>query len=185
MINYAKDYSIKKMKKCFNIFLKKIDSIRVGSANVMLLSNISLIYYGKKVLLNKISRITVYNTKTLRISAFDKSINNIIIQSILKSNIDVNPYTKDNDVFVTVPLITSEKRTKFIKLIYKEGEIAKVNIRIVRRDVNTKFNNMYLKKNIDKDSKYKIEKIVQNITNDFITKIDKALYLKENYLKNN
>ncbi|BGI51397.1 MAG: ribosome recycling factor [Buchnera aphidicola (Ceratovacuna japonica)] len=184
MINYAKDYATKKMISCINIFQEKIDSIRAGIASVSLIENISIEYYGKKVFLDKISRIIVYNTKTLKISSFDKSLNNNIVKSILQSNIGLSAYIKDNDVFVSIPFFTKEKRIKLIKFVYKEGEKAKVNVRIVRRNINIKFSKMYLNKNIDKDTKYRIEKVIQKITDNFIEKIDSILYLKKKSLEN-
>lgn len=171
------------MNSCINLFQKSIDSIRVGAANSSLIENILVEYYGKKFFLNKISRIIVYNTNTLKINAFDKTINNAIVKSILKANIGLNPYIKDNDIFISLPPVTNEKRKQLIKLIYSEGEKTKINIRLVRRDANIKFNNMYLDKIIDKDSKYRIEKEIQIITNDFINKVDKIISLKESILK--
>ncbi|WP_343184184.1 ribosome-recycling factor [Buchnera aphidicola (Ceratovacuna keduensis)] len=169
---------------CINSFKKKIDSIRAGLASASLVENILIEYYGKKIFLNKISRIIVHNNRTLKISLFDKFLNNNVVKSILKSNIGLSTYIKNDNIFVSVPFLTKEKRIKLIKFVYKEGENAKINIRIVRRDINTKFNNMYLDKQIDKDSKYRIEKIIQNLTNDFVKKIDNILTYKKIDLEN-
>ncbi|WP_343154936.1 ribosome-recycling factor [Buchnera aphidicola (Pseudoregma panicola)] len=184
MINYAKNYATKKMIFCIDCFKKKVDLIRAGVANISLIENIKIECYGKKVFLNKISRIIVHNNRTLKINLFDESLKNNVINSISKSNIGLTSYEQNNNIFVSVPFLTKEKRIQLIKFVYKEGENAKIDIRIIRRDINTKFNNMYLDKKINKDDKYRIEKIVQNITNDFIKNIDCILTSKKFDLEN-
>ncbi|WP_343188361.1 ribosome recycling factor [Buchnera aphidicola (Ceratoglyphina bambusae)] len=183
MITNIKKYVNDNMEKCINAFMKNIDSIKVGRANTSLLQNILIKCYDNSFFINNVANVTVHNFNTLKISAFDKSLNDVIKKSILKSNIGLNPYIKNNDIFVPIPSVTEEKRIDLIKIINKEGEKAKINIRIIRRDSQIKFKKFYNGEKINKDFKYKIKKEIQLITDFFINKIDEILIKKELEIK--
>ena len=59
------------------------------------------------------------------------------------------------------------------------GEKCKISIRNIRREANDKLKSMLKSKEISEDNETKEEKIIQNITDDNIKKIDEKILSKE------
>ena len=65
-----------------------------------------------------------------------------------------------------------EERVKVSKQVSKMAEEAKISIRNVRRDFVSKINNMKKNKEITDDDSSRIEKKVQDYTNNYVKNID-------------
>ena len=59
------------------------------------------------------------------------------------------------------------------------GEKCKVSIRNIRREANDDLKNLLKNKDIGEDEEKKFEKIIQNLTDDHIKKIDEKVESKE------
>nr|BET44443.1 MAG: ribosome recycling factor [Candidatus Aschnera chinzeii] len=172
------------MEKTIETLKNKINTIHTGRASTDLLQNIKIEYYGKFVLLNELSNITVENSKTIKITLFDHTLCNVVKKAIISSNLDINPIISNNIIRVVLPPLTEDRRKHLIKLVQNNIEEGKIFIRNIRRDANEKIKILLKNKNISKDDEYYAQTDIQLITNKFIEKIDNLLKNKKKDLMN-
>ncbi len=182
MFNKLNELLINKMDKCLNSFKLNIKKFNLSSLDLNIIGNIFINYFGKKILLNKLSNISM-EKNFFKISLFDKNIKNIVKKSILNLNLDVSIFEKNNDILVRIPILTEEKRYKIIKLLKNETELSKIFIRNIRHEFKKKIRILFVEKKISKDENKIFNKKLQNITNLYIKKIE-SLFLnkKENLI---
>jgi ribosome recycling factor len=101
-----------------------------------------------------------------------------IERAIIASNIGINPQNDGNLIRLFLPPLTEERRRELVKRSQGEGEHAKVAIRNIRRDAIENIKKAQ-KNGLSEDAAKDAENDVQELTNSFITLVDKHLASKE------
>jgi ribosome recycling factor len=78
-------------------------------------------------------------------------------------------------ILINIPPLTEERRIELVKVAKSEVEKAKVSIRNSRKEAN----NEIRKSDFSDDLKNNYEQDIQELTDNFINKIDNILSLKE------
>ena len=158
---------------------KKLQRIRTGRANPSILEQIEVHYYGTNTPINQMSNISIEDARTLTIVPWEKDQVQNIEKAIQSSDIGLQPATSGDVIRVIIPELTEETRRDLIKIAKSEAENSKIAIRNQRRDANAILKEFCNEKEISQDELRRGEEIIQNITNDFIDKIEKLLEKKE------
>ena len=158
---------------------KKLQRIRTGRANPSILEQIEVDYYGTNTPINQMSNISIEDARTLTIIPWEKDQVQNIEKAIQSSDIGLQPATSGDVIRVIIPELTEETRRDLIKIAKSEAENSKIAIRNQRRDANAILKEFCNEKEISQDELRRGEEIIQNITNDFIDKIEKLLEKKE------
>ncbi|CAL4042802.1 ribosome recycling factor [Buchnera aphidicola] len=166
------------MKKCLHNFKKNLMKIRTNRASPYLLDGISVEYYGKKTPIGQLASIIVEDSHTLKVNIFDSSMIKPIEKAIINSNLGFNPCTRGCSIRVPLPLLTENRRKDLIKVIKNESECSRIGIRNIRRDANEKVKNLFKKKIISEDKEKFLQTEIQNLTDNFVKKIDNLLLEK-------
>ena len=167
------------MQKSIISLEKKLQRIRTGSANPSILEQIEVDYYGTNTPINQMSNISIEDARTLTIVPWEKDQVQNIEKAIQSSDIGLQPATSGDVIRVIIPELTEETRRDLIKIAKSEAENSKIAIRNQRRDANAILKEFCNEKEISQDELRRGEEIIQNITNDFIDKIEKLLEKKE------
>ena len=167
------------MLKIIISFEKKLQRIRTGRANPSILEQIEVDYYGTNTPINQMSNISIEDARTLTIVPWEKDQVQNIEKAIQSSDIGLQPATSGDVIRVIIPELTEETRRDLIKTAKSEAENSKIAIRNQRRDANAILKEFCNEKEISQDELRRGEEIIQNITNDFIDKIEKLLEKKE------
>jgi ribosome recycling factor len=96
----------------------------------------------------------------------------------MNSNLGLNPQNNGEQIIISVPPLTEERRRDLVKKAKAEGEHAKVGIRNNRKDaidMVKSLKNDGLSEDLQKDA----EESIQQITNVYIKKVDDQLEVKE------
>ena len=125
------------------------------------------------------SNISIEDARTLTIVPWEKDQVQNIEKAIQSSDIGLQPATSGDVIRVIIPELTEETRRDLIKIAKSEAENSKIAIRNQRRDANAILKEFCNEKEISQDELRRGEEIIQNITNDFIDKIEKLLEKKE------
>ena len=150
--------------------------IRAGKANPQMLDNVSIDYYGAITPLSQASNINTPDARTISVQPWDKSMLETIEKAIIDANLGFNPMNNGEMIMINVPPLTEERRIQLVKQAKSESENAKVSIRNARKDANDELKKLDgISEDIFKDS----ENEVQNITNNFTSKIDGFFSKKE------
>ena len=167
------------MQKSIISLEKKLQRIRTGRANPSILEQIEVDYYGTNTPINQMSNISVEDARTLTIVPWEKDQVQNIEKAIQSSDIGLQPATSGDVIRVIIPELTEETRRDLIKIAKSEAENSKIAIRNQRRDANAILKEFCNEKEISQDELRRGEEIIQNITNNFIDKIEKLLEKKE------
>ena len=169
--------SSKEMMENAIIYLEKeLVNIRAGKANPNMLSTVKVEYYGALTPLNQISNISTPDAQTISIQPWEKDKLQDIEKAILTSNLGFNPMNNGESILINIPPLTEERRIELVKVAKSEVEKAKVSIRNSRKEAN----NEIRKSDFSNDLKNNYEQDIQELTDNFINKIDNILSLKEN-----
>jgi ribosome recycling factor len=154
---------------------KELVNIRAGKANPNMLSTVKVEYYGALTPLNQISNINTPDAQTISIQPWEKDKLQDIEKAILTSNLGFNPMNNGESILINIPPLTEERRIELVKVAKSEVEKAKVSIRNSRKEAN----NEIRKSDFSDDLKNNYEQDIQELTDNFINKIDNILSLKE------
>jgi ribosome recycling factor len=172
MIAEAKKKALDKMEKSLLALQNELKKIRTGRAQVSMLDNIKVNYYGNPSPLNQVAAISTPDAKSFLIAPWEASILKEIEQAIVKSDIGMTPMNDGKVIRLKVPDLTEERRKDLVKQTKKIVEEARVAIRMARRDANEEVKKALKDKAISEDESKKSETDVQKLTDDYIKKVD-------------
>ena len=125
-----------RMEKSVEDFRGHLASTRTGRANVHMLDQIKVDYYGTDTAISQLAQITTPEPTLLLITPYDTGIVSAIEKAIRTSSAGLNPMTDGKIVRVPVPAMTEERRKDVVKQLNKTLEDHKTAIRNIRRDGN-------------------------------------------------
>lgn len=166
------------MQKTIGFLETELSKIRAGKASPDILNGIVVDYYGNPTPIGQVGNISVMDARTLTIQPWEKNMLQPIERAIIASNIGLNPQNDGNIIRLFMPPLTEERRKELVKRSYVEGEQAKVSIRNIRRDLIEQIKK-HQKDGLSEDAARDSEKQVQDLTDKFITLVDKYLATKE------
>ena len=158
---------------------KEFSAIRTSRANPSMLDNIFADAYGTKTPLNQLGNISITDSSTITIQVWDTSIIKNIENSILASDLGVNPQIDGQIIRIPIPKLSEERREELTKVAAKYAENSKVVIRNLRRDFIDSQKELKKNSEISEDDLKKILNEVQKLTDSSIEKIDKLLKVKK------
>ena len=158
---------------------KEFSTIRTSRANPSMLDNIFADAYGAKTPLNQLGNISTTDSSTITIQVWDTSIIKNIENSILESDLGVNPQIDGQIIRIPIPKLSEERREELTKVAAKYAENSKVVIRNLRRDFIDSQKELKKNSEISEDDLKKILNEVQKVTDTSIEKIDELLKVKK------
>ena len=170
------DLAKESMSNAITHLEKKLMNIRAGKANPNMLSNVTVEYYGTNTPLSQVANINTPDGRTIIIQPWEKTILPEIEKGIEIANLGFNPMNNGENIIINVPTLTEERRTELAKQAKTEIEEAKIAIRNARKEAN---NEIKKYSDFSEDLKKNSELDVQEITNNYIDKVDKIFDLKE------
>ena len=154
---------------------RELLNIRAGKASPTMLASVKLDYYGSLTPLSQIANINTPDAQTISIQPWEKDKLQEIEKAIMVANLGFNPMNNGESIIITIPPLTEERRKELVKIAKSEIEKAKISIRNSRKEAN----NDIKKCEVSLDQKSISEDDVQNLTNRYITQIDKIYSIKE------
>ncbi len=168
-----------KMKKSIAALQHHFATVRSGKANVHMLDEIMVDYYGTPTPLKNVSSISTPEAQLIVVQPWEKQLLTEITKSIQKSNLGFNPQSDGQVIRITVPSLSEDRRKELVKLIKKMAEENKVAIRNIRRDSLDHVKRLLKDHKISEDEKDNAEVDAQTLTDKYIAQIDKLTTAKE------
>jgi ribosome recycling factor len=166
------------MQKAINHLETELTKIRAGKATPQIVDGIVVDYYGSPTPISQVGNISVMDARTLSIQPWEKNMLQPIERAIIAANIGITPQNDGNQIRLFLPPLTEERRKELVKKCQGEGEHSKVAIRNIRRDAIENIKRLQ-KNGLSEDIAKDAESSVQNITDKFITAVEKHLESKE------
>src|SRR3989338_115694 len=145
-----------RMDEVQRVLSEDLASIRTGRATPALVENVVVSAYGgaQRLKVLELATITATDPQTLVIEPWDK-------------------------IRISTPPMTSEDRDKFVKILHVKLEHARVMVRQVRGDEMRDIKDKFEKKEMKEDEKFGSEKKLQELTDEYVGKIDERGKAKE------
>ncbi|MDY6848367.1 MAG: ribosome recycling factor [Geoalkalibacter sp.] len=167
------------MEKAIDALKKDFSKVRTGRASTALLDEVRVDYYGTPTPLNQVGSLTVPEPRMIMIQPWEKNLLPEIEKAILKSDLGLNPSSDGQLIRIAIPPLTEERRKEMVKLVKRMGEEARIAIRNVRRDSNDALKKMEKGKEISEDELKRGEKDIQDLTDQYVKKVDELISSKE------
>jgi ribosome recycling factor len=166
------------MKKAILHLETELTKIRAGKASPSMLDGISVDYYGAPTAINQVANISVLDARTISIQPWEKNMLAAIERAILMANIGITPQNDGSQIRLFMPPLTEERRKELFKKASGEGEHSKVAIRNIRRDSIEQIKKLQ-KDGLSEDAGKDAEKSIQELTDSYISLVEKHLAAKE------
>ena len=177
-INFIIDTAKEHMDGSIAHLEKEFLNIRAGKATPQMLGGVFVDYYGSQTALSQVANINVPDARTITVTPWEKSMLHPIEKAIQIANLGFNPMNNGDNIIISVPPLTEERRRDLVKQAKSEAEDAKIGIRNARKDANTDIKKEE-KNGTSEDICKTAEDMVQKITDTYIKKIEDILSLKE------
>ena len=177
-LNSIIDHAEESMSKAISHLEVELVKVRAGKANPNIVDGLVVDYYGTPTPINQVGNISVADARTLTIQPWEKNMLQPIERSIIAANIGITPQNDGNMIRLFMPPLTEERRKELVKRAQGEGEHSKVAIRSIRRDSMEHIKKLQ-KNGLSEDVCKDAEKQVQEITDRYISLVDKHLTAKE------
>ena len=166
------------MSKAISHLEAELIKIRAGKANPQMLDGIIVDYYGSPMPINQVANVSVMDARTLSIQPWEKNMLQPIERAIIAANIGINPQNDGNLIRLFLPPLTEERRKELVKKCQAEGEHSRVAVRNIRRDAIEHIKKLQ-KNGLSEDAAKDAETEVQQVTDKFISAVEKHLASKE------
>ena len=166
------------MKKALQHLDAELLKVRAGKASPNILDDIVVDYYGNPTPINQVANVVATDARTLTIQPWEKNMFQPIERAIINGNLGLSPQNDGITIRLFMPPLTEERRKELVKRANGEGEHSKIAIRNLRRDAIEEIKKLQ-KDGASEDACKDAEAKVQDITNKYITLIDKNLEVKE------
>jgi ribosome recycling factor len=166
------------MTKAIDHLEAELVKIRAGKANPTMLDGIIVDYYGNPTPINQVGNISAMDARTISIQPWEKNMLQPIERAIIAANIGINPQNDGNIIRLFLPPLTEERRKEMVKRSNAEGEQAKVAVRSIRRESIEQIKKLQ-KDGLSEDEAKDAETEIQEMTDKFISLVEKHLAAKE------
>ncbi len=166
------------MTKAINHLEAELVKIRAGKASPAMLNGIVVDYYGNPTPIDQVGNISAMDARTISIQPWEKNMLQPIERAIIAANIGINPQNDGNIIRLFLPPLTEERRKEMVKRCNGEGEQAKVAVRSIRREAIEQIKKLQ-KDGLSEDQAKDSETEIQEMTDKFITLVEKHLVAKE------
>ena len=166
------------MKKAIDHLESELVKIRAGKANPVMLDGVMADYYGAATPINQLANISAMDARTLSVQPWEKNMLQPIERAIIAANLGINPQNDGNIIRLYLPPLTEERRKELVKRCNGEGEQAKIAIRNIRREAIEQIKKLQ-KDGLSEDAAKDAETEMQEITNSYISLVEKHLSLKD------
>ena len=168
-----------RMDKAVEDFRKAMAGVRTGRANVHMLDNVSVDYYGSQMPLNQIAQVHAPEAQLITVQPFDPSQLGAIEKAIRSGDMGLNPMNDGKLIRVPVPPLTQERRQDMVKSLHRVLEEHRTAVRNIRRDGNDAIKKALKDKKITEDEEKRSLDEIQKLTDGEIKKMEEMSKAKE------
>lgn len=174
-----------RMEQVLGLVAGDVAGIRTGRVTPSLVENIEVSAYGgqQKLKVVELATITVPDPQTLVIAPWDKTVTGEIKQAIEAANLGFTPVLAGEVIRINLPPLTGEDRENFIRILHQKLENGRIMVRQIRHELMEDIKTKFEQKEISEDERFRQQMRLQEITDEYIGKIDELGKTKETELR--
>jgi ribosome recycling factor len=167
-----------KMEKAVEVLHDELKSVRTGRSSTGLVENIKVDYYGTPTPLKQLATLATPQPDTIVIKPFDPASVKEIEKAIKNSDLSIAPLVDGKLIRLNIPPLSQERRRQLVQQAKQTGEQTKVGIRNIRRDTIKQLEKYEKDKVITEDELQNGKKQTDDMTKEYIDKVDMILKSK-------
>lgn len=167
------------MDKSVEALRNDLAAMRTGRASTGLVNKLLVEYYGTPTPLQELALISVPEPQIIAIRPYDPGAMKEIERAITQSDLGLTPNNDGKVIRLQIPSLTEERRRDLTKAVSRRVEEARVSVRNIRRDKLGDLKSFEQEKLISEDDFYLGKDKVQELTDDYIKKVDEIGEHKE------
>ena len=169
----------RRMDGALEALRKEFGGLRTGRASAGLLEPVMVSAYGNLMPLNQLANINVPESRMITVSVWDRGMVKAVDKAIRAAGLGLNPQTEGQTIRVPLPDLNEERRRELTKVASKYAEAARVSVRNVRRDGIETLRKQEKDGDISQDEQKKLEREIQQLTDEHIKRVDETLAQKD------
>ena len=169
----------RRMDGASEVLRKEFGGLRTGRASASLLEPVTVSAYGGTLPINQLANISVPEPRMITVQVWDRAMVKAVDKAIREAGLGLNPQTEGQVIRVPIPDLNEERRRELTRVSAKYAEQARVSVRNVRRDGIEMLRRREKGAEISQDEQRKLQHEIQNLTDDYIRRIDEALAQKD------
>ena len=171
-----------RMEKTIEDFRGNLLSARTGRANVHMLDQVKVDYYGTDTPVSQVAQITTPEAQLILVQPYEISLVPMIEKAIRTSSQGFNPMHDGRVIRVPIPPMNEERRKDAVKSLAGILEGHKTSMRNIRRDGNELIKKAAKDKLISADDEKRATEEVQQLTDAEIKRLEDLFKAKEKEL---
>lgn len=167
------------MEAALDAMRREFAGVRTGKATPNLLDTVRVDAYGSKMPLNQVASVNVPEPRLIVVQPWDKSLIQEIEKGIMTADLGLNPSNDGNLIRVPIPPLSEERRRDMVRLLHKMAEEGRVSVRHSRQEANKTVKQEEHDHEISEDEARRRLDQIQQMTDEYIAKIDESMAKKE------
>jgi ribosome recycling factor len=174
-----------KMAKSLAVIHEDLATIRTGRATPALVENVIVLTYEgtQNLRLRELATISTEGPKMIIIAPYDPSTTRDIERGIGAANLGYTGSVDGNIIRIVLPALTAERREEYIKLAHQKIESGRVMMRQNRHEMMNQIKKKMEDSEIGEDEKKRLEKEIQDVTDEMMAELDGLKERKEKELR--
>lgn len=172
------------LKEVENWLVKEYASVRTGRATPSILDHVMVDSYGSKMPVNQVASIATEGPRSLRIVAWDTTVNKSIEKAIVESNLGLSVSMDEKGIRVNFPELTSERRQSLVKVLKQKLEDARISLRKERDQVWDDIQQKEKDGVVNEDEKFRLKNDMQKLVDECGAKLQDLFDRKEKDMMN-
>ena len=170
------DLAKSQMEDSLEALQNNFAKVRTGRANPHILDGITIDYYGVPTPITQVAAVKVPEAALIQIEPWDKGTLGAIEHAISVSDLGITPNNDGKCIRLPFPRPTEERRRELARDCGTLAEEARISVRNARRDALDYLDSI---EDMPEDMKYREQDAIQEVTNNYIKKVDEMLKAKE------
>lgn len=168
--------------KLLEVYLQDLSSVRTGRAKPSLVENIEVEAYGSQMKIMELATISAPDSTQILIKPWDKSVIKAIEKAISISDLHIQPIVDGEQIRLSIPVLTGERRQELIKLVGQKKNGALEMLRDIRTKYKKAIDAQDGQAGISEDDIKRDLVELQKVTDEFTAKIEELTKAKEKEL---
>lgn len=169
----------KNMKDSAEHLRKDLSKLRTGRANIHLLEDIKVEYYGDLTPINQVATLGVPDPTLITVQPWDSSLLEAIDKAIRSADLGLNPVNDGKILKIPIPPLDEERRREIAKHIKRVLEEEKTVLRNMRRESKEMIEELENEKEITEDDKFWGYDKLQEVTDEYMKRLEEISVAKE------
>ena len=169
----------RRMEGAVDVLHKEFAGLRTGRAATSLLEPLTVEAYDTQMPMSQVGTIGVPDPRMLTVQVWDKSLVKAVEKAILESGLGLNPSTEGQLIRLPIPALSEERRAELAKVAGKYAEDSRIAVRNVRRHAMDDLKRTEKDGEISEDQHHDYAQEIQELTDEYVKKIDEAVHNKE------